>query len=151
MPSDGYTPAIRALSGWVCRACCEFRSGKPCLLSRLIAHPLPPTPLLPPHMLPVPAKSSERRAIFLLVSGHAEHLAGVRVEMSSLNRGKPQNKHRRRIVAKQISATTNFKIRSRAWLRSPKRKSFVVNIRKPMLESFELIPKQGHLSVRLQS
>jgi hypothetical protein len=29
--------------------------------------------LLPLHMLPVPAKSSETRAILLLISGHTEH------------------------------------------------------------------------------
>src|ERR1700694_2498934 len=32
------------------------------------------TPLLPPHMLPVPAKSSKTRAILLLISAHTEHL-----------------------------------------------------------------------------
>jgi hypothetical protein len=29
---------------------------------------------LAPHMLPVPVKSSETRAILLLISGHTEHL-----------------------------------------------------------------------------
>jgi hypothetical protein len=39
-----------------------------------------PTPLLPLHTLPVPAKSSETRAILLLISGHAEHL-WIRIEI----------------------------------------------------------------------
>ena len=60
-------------------------------------------------MLPVPAKSSERRAILLLVLGYTEHL-WIRIEMTSLKRGKPQNKPGHRIVAKQVScATINFK------------------------------------------
>src|SRR5436305_1497652 len=87
-------------------------------------------------MLPVPGKVERKESNLLACYRHMEHL-WIRVEMSSLNRGKPQNKPRHRIVAKQISATTNFKIRSSTWPRIPKRKSFVVSIRKPMLESFE--------------
>jgi len=44
------------------------------LTVRLIARPSPTTPLLPLHTLPVPAKSSETRAILLLILGHTEHL-----------------------------------------------------------------------------
>ena len=57
------------------------------------------------------------------------------------------------IVAKRTSRATTrpFKIRSRNWLKNPKRKSFVVTIRKPTSESFGLIPKREHLSTRLQS
>jgi protein-S-isoprenylcysteine O-methyltransferase Ste14 len=38
-----------------------------------------------------------------------------------------------------------------SWLRSLKRKSLVVHIRKPTSESFELTPKREHLLLRLQS
>src|SRR5712671_5108945 len=78
---------------------------------------------------------------------------GSKSRLSSLKRGCPQKKRSDRIVTKQISyaTTTPSKIRSRNWLRSPKRKSFVVNIRKPMSESFGLIPKREHLSTRLQN
>ncbi len=103
-------------------------------------------------MLPAPAKSSETGAILLLISGHTEHLwilvTNVFVEARKnlklgLGIGLLRSKSP---VLQQLS-----KIGSRSWLRSPKRKSFVVSIRKPMSESFELIPKREHLSKRLQS
>jgi hypothetical protein len=107
---------------------------------------------LPLHTLPGPAKSSETRAILLLILGHTEHL-WIQIKIVFVKARMFSKKSSDRIVAKQIpyATTTPSKIRSRNWLRSRKRKSLVVNIRKPMSESFGLIPKQEHLSTRLQS
>src|SRR6267142_1629356 len=72
--------------------------------------------------------------------------------LSSLKRGCPQKRARIELLrSKGPMLQPPSKIRSRNWLRSPKRKSFVVNIRKPMSESFGLIPKPERLSTRLQS
>jgi hypothetical protein len=91
----------------------------------------------------VPAKSSETRAILLLIFGDTEHL-WIQIKIVFAKAKMSSKKSSDRIVAKQISyaTTTPSKIRSRNWRRSPKRKSFVVNIRKPMSESFGLIPKR---------
>src|SRR5258705_6838642 len=64
-----------------------------------------------------------------------------------------KNEPEHRIVAKHLSCATTGSPKSgvRSWLRSLKRKSLVVSIRKPMSESFELIPKREHLSTRSQS
>src|SRR4030088_996177 len=73
-------------------------------------------------------------------------------EFSSLTRGRLKKSRGIGLLRSKSSVLQRTsKIRSRSWLRSPKRKSLVVNIRKPMSESFELIPKPKPPSTRLQS
>jgi hypothetical protein len=65
-------------------------------LFQLIAGPLAVTPLLSPHMLPVLPKSSETRAILLLVSGEIEHLwiriENVVVKVRATSKKRPANR-----------------------------------------------------------
>jgi hypothetical protein len=68
------TPPERAIVLWVdeksqIQALDRSQPMLPCDLARRLAA----NSFKPPHMLPVPAKSSESRAILLLISGHTEH------------------------------------------------------------------------------
>jgi hypothetical protein len=73
-------------------------------------------------MLPVPAKSSETRAILLLISGHTEHL-WIRIEIFFIRARTILKRAWLQIVAKQTSCATTrlFEIRSRNWLKNPKK------------------------------
>jgi hypothetical protein len=104
-------------------------------------------------MLPVPAKSSETRAILLLILAHTEHL-WIQIKNVFV---KARKTSKINLVIEWLRSTfpvlqpTVPKSGVEKWLRSPKRKSLVVSIRKPMSEGFELTPKREHLSTRLQS
>jgi hypothetical protein len=98
----------------------------------------PPTPLLPPHMLPVPAKSSETRAILLLVLGHTEHL-WIRSKNVFVKARTTSKKTWVSNVAKQISCRLqrpdwlNWSVRARAYFSQGKGRAQIVVETKPEL------------------
>lgn len=78
--------------------------------------------MLPPHTLPVPAKSSETRAILLLISSGTRHLR-IRIENILIKARKTSKEHAHRNVAKQISrVTTPFQSRSGKLAKKSKKK-----------------------------